>query len=351
MITIIKQILVKFYFKLRDLIYVFLGSIETNKYFRDNTDKAFLVGTPEHDNMGDHAIALSEIAFINKHFPGYKIIEITVESWRKYKNNLKKYVKPNDMFFLTGGGNMGDIYVLDEELRRFIISSFKDNKITIFPQTIYFTNTQRGKKELDKTISTYRNHHKLLICARENMSYELMKKYFGEGKVFLCPDMVLGWDINRFERSKPIYDIGLCLRNDCEKSEIEKHIDLTKLKEDFNVQEFNTCHTSGINKSERIKYISELLKVISANKVIITDRLHCLILASKLGIPCIVSSGDSHKIKSTLKWLTTAHEIKEYMKTDDLYQIVSLLLSQGHEVFENKYEDYFIALSERIKRL
>lgn len=348
----IKNIFVKLSFAIRDFIYIILGVYATKKYFHStNLPRVFLMGTPEHDNMGDHAIALSEIDFIKKHYPKYKIVEITVESWKKYKWNLKRYVTNNDMFFMTGGGNMGDIYVLDEELRRYVISNFKNNKVVIFPQTIYFTQTHRGIKELKKTISIYKAHPRLLICAREEISYNLMTEYFGKDKVFLCPDMVFDWDIEIYARSSSIYDVGLCLRDDCEKSKIKEFINIEQLKKDFKVLEFNTCHTSGIAKEERTEYLSKLIKTISANKVIITDRLHCLIIASKLGVPCIVSAGDSHKIKSTLKWLNLPKKIKYISPKDDLYQLISVLQSECCETFRIEFDKYFNELYERTKRL
>ena len=208
--------LVKIYFLLKKLFDITFGFFLTKKLIQGKTDKpkAFLIGTPEHDNLGDHAIALAEYQFLTKYFPELEIVEITVESWRKYKTSLKKYVTNRDIFFMTGGGNMGDIYLADEELRRFIISRYPNNKIIIFPQTIYFSKTLKGDKELNKTKTIYNQHKNLMICAREKMSYEYMQQVFS-CKLYLCPDIVFGLKLDVIpSKSKGV--VGVCLRNDCE---------------------------------------------------------------------------------------------------------------------------------------
>ena len=43
-----------------------------------------LIGTPEHDNLGDHAIATAAEEMIRKSLPEYNFIEISVESYFKH---------------------------------------------------------------------------------------------------------------------------------------------------------------------------------------------------------------------------------------------------------------------------
>ena len=128
--------LVKVYIRCRNIKDNIFGYVKTKNIVigTKGYKKAFLVGTPKHDNLGDHAIAYAEIKFIRQYFPEYEVIEIPVEEWHKYKVSLKKHVNTDDVFFITGGGNMGDVYLNDEILRRFIIKNYINNAVVVFPQ-------------------------------------------------------------------------------------------------------------------------------------------------------------------------------------------------------------------------
>ena len=58
---------------------------EYKKIFRDNPNTVFLLLTPEHGNIGDHAIAFSETSFIS-HL-GLKYIEITGRKLDDYRKS------------------------------------------------------------------------------------------------------------------------------------------------------------------------------------------------------------------------------------------------------------------------
>ena len=58
---------------------------------------------------------------------------------------LKKMLNKKDVLILTGGGNFGNQYMDDEKIRRLVIQKFPQNKIIMFPQTMYFTNDAIGE--------------------------------------------------------------------------------------------------------------------------------------------------------------------------------------------------------------
>ena len=52
--------------------------------------KIFLVGTPMHGNLGDHAIAIQEQYFFEDFFPDYEYFEILMPMYHTQKKNNKK---------------------------------------------------------------------------------------------------------------------------------------------------------------------------------------------------------------------------------------------------------------------
>lgn len=84
-------------------------------------------------------------------------------SGKTKSNNYQK-----DLLVITGGGFLGSMWLYNaENTVREIITDYPDNKVVILPQTIFFENNERGKKEFLKTSRIYNNHDKLTICLRE----------------------------------------------------------------------------------------------------------------------------------------------------------------------------------------
>lgn len=141
-----------------------------------NTKKIIYTLVPTHGNLGDQAIAYASRKYLKDNFSEYEVIEINCEDSYKYTNALKNIVKKDDLIFLHGGGNMGNHYIPEEEARRHIINTFPNNKIISFTQTMYFSNDEEGRRELKKTKEVYDSHKDFTIIAREDKSYDIMKK-------------------------------------------------------------------------------------------------------------------------------------------------------------------------------
>ena len=152
--------------------------------------KAVLIGVPHHNNLGDHAIVLAEREYIEDNFKEYQYYEVSEETAEKCLEKVKKHIHPEDILFLHGGGNLGDEYLYVEEARRKVVQLFPNNIIIFFPQTMHFSNTEKGKRELNKSREIYANHKKLVMVAREEVSYQTMKKEFYENNVIKTPDIV-----------------------------------------------------------------------------------------------------------------------------------------------------------------
>lgn len=310
---------------------------------------AYLIGTPLHNNIGDHAIALAEIDFINKYFHEYFIQEIFVDKWREYVHGLKKHIKKSDIIFITGGGNLGSIYLEDERLKRYIIEKYKNHKICIFPQTVEYESSKKGEHELRKTQKCFGAHNHLLIVAREKKSYLRIKDIFPSNEHYCCPDMAFQLNFSKSNvQNKTNELVGICLRNDIEATDdyFEKERKCLTLARDYSYEFFSTLDTGTISPNQRKEKVDKLLKCISKYKFVITDRLHGMIFSIISGVPCVAIATRSPKIISTLDWKEIQNKACLFQKEGvDVEHIMSAYIPFDNECFRS----YYIELARRVR--
>jgi len=280
---------------------------------------------PIHENLGDQAIFMAENNFIKKHFPKSSILAIRLVVSKLDKKILHFLIKKNDIILGLGGGNFGDAYVEEEKLRRFFVNNFSDNRIIIFPQTIHFSDSQSGRQELAKSISVYSRHNNLSLIAREEHSYQLMRKYFNHNVILLTPDIVLS--LNIINKSYKRKGIKICLRNDQES--LLSHQD--KLKINRLAIKYNS-DISFIDTISKIKFyflrnksntVKKKLYEFSTAELVITDRLHGMVFSAITGTPCVVFSNYNHKVTGTYRWLYKLPYIYYCTDINNLEQCIS----------------------------
>lgn len=71
------------------------------KWFKKN--RIFLFDTADHDNLGDHAIALAEIEFIKRELPDYAIIEVPGGNILRHTVLYKIFTRDTDIITIAGG--------------------------------------------------------------------------------------------------------------------------------------------------------------------------------------------------------------------------------------------------------
>lgn len=146
-----------------------------------------LIDVPNYRNIGDNLIWKGELDFLN-----------TIPFKNLYSANMATYwhknVPKNAIILLQGGGNFGDIYVDSQMLRLEVIKQFPNNKIIIFPQTIYYQNEDILKKQSE----IFNAHKNLIICARDSESYKRITKYVDSSKIKLLPDMAFCMDLTSY---------------------------------------------------------------------------------------------------------------------------------------------------------
>lgn len=313
------------------------------KTLRTSTpDTVFLVGTPIHPNIGDSAIVLAELAFLKKILPqGLKLVEITDDSLRRNRELVFRSIRRSGTLPILwhGGGNMGDLWTGQERMRRDFFSAFPDRRIISFPQTIYYSDTEKGRRLAAESVPYYNGKAGLTLTAREPGSYEIMRALYPDTDMYLIPDIVLSSCAEEFGvKPQPRQGVLMCLRGDVEKSVGDEFWEDLKalfgrLGEDCRVTDMGA--DSIISTEDRARIVRKKMQEFRCAKMAVTDRLHGMVFAALTGTPCIVFSNYNHKVKSTCDWLTHLPYIRYAETMEEAERCVPELLAMENCVFDN----------------
>jgi pyruvyl transferase EpsO len=255
-----------------------------------------ILDTPSHGNIGDHLIHVGELSFLN-----------SLPHKKKYGSSLYTFnnsrISGNDLIVMHGGGNFGDIWHLHQKFREKIISSFKNNKIIIMPQTIFFNED----KNLKKAISVFSEHHNLTICTRDQRSYEIAVNNFTKNTVLLMPDMASYKKLGFVKRaSETIRKVLFMKRTD---KELKADYPLPYIK-NIEIKDWPTFENNYFNylpdkHTQSDFYLNEGIIFMANYDLVITTRLHGCILAALLGIPVIMVDNSYGKNRTYYEtWLS-----------------------------------------------
>ena len=173
------------------------------------------------------------------------------------------------------------------------------------PQTVYFENTLKGKKETEVSRDIYSKHKKIVFCLRDKASYDfvLKNKFISNpDNCLFIPDMVLGLEFSLESATRN--GVLLCFRSDREKimsyedkKPIKKYLWSKGIKTTFT----STVYLHNISRQKRHDELNAKLKEYSGAKLVITDRLHSMLFAAITGTPCIAFDNKTGKVKGVLK--------------------------------------------------
>lgn len=324
-------------------IKIFLLKIFYNK----KRKKLFIIGVAEHGNFGDFAISEAQNAFLKEHFDN-PIIEITEEEISNPLTfrRIEAMLGPDDIIFLQGGGNHGNMYSFHEMYRREVIRHFRNNRIVMFPQTYYFSDDEDGKKQSKISSEVYSSHPDLILAFRDQLSYTLACKAYPENTVIFCPDMVL-YLSDRFDKSDSLdSDIMILFRSgkEAKYQPTEKESLIATLERKYKLA-FNSHSTNEkITKSNRYFLIKKQVELYSKSAVVLTDKLHGAIFSILTATPCVMLSTYNHKLNEFYKIFK---DVDGYYFADTLDDIIPLVekaimvRSCKNPDFSENYENFY----------
>ena len=316
--------------------------------------RIFLVGTPEHSNIGDAAITLGEFEFIHRYFPEYRVIELSAYDFSDWYTRIAAEIHAKDLIFLQAGGNLGNIYRSEEELRRRVITDFRQNQIVILPQTVYFSQDEEGRRELAITQQIYNRHLNLMILTRGYDSLRKAKEYFPNAKCMCSLDMALMFRVDyELDRS----GVLLCLRDLNDESGLsqEQYDQVFRTMDKLQaavVKTNNLYHgdrESNIYRNLRWEAVTDELKKFASCKVAITDRLHGLIFAIITHTPCVLIRSFNQKIPEFYNLVKQSNAIFYIDNAiDQLEKVVSIAMLVSEAKYPEITEDYYEKIAQWI---
>lgn len=304
-----------------------------------------LLDPPAQENVGDSAILLGEMNFFNSEF---EFERMYFYDWRNFKSSAEKYIDKSDIIFIHGGGNFGDIWPNHHNIRKAVIKNFRHKKIIQLPQSIHFSSND----ELQNTKFLIGNHPDFTLLVRDKRSFEFARKEF-DCTVTLVPDMAFYMD--PIKASAPTCDVFSLLRTDKEaiadhrriQSEL-KALGVSAISGDWLSRSksaeayLNRVATkfgrafSNINWSfaaqifqlrmayarQRVQFGIDLL---AQGEIIVTDRLHAMILSFLLGRPVLAFDSFDGKISAFQNaWLASSCNVGIVESASELVERVKM---------------------------
>lgn len=321
----------------------------------ENKGRTWLFCAADYCNLGDHAIAEAEHDFFSKRL-GMELLEVPHAEYRSVAKYVIEKVRTEDLLLITGGGFLGSLWIDGEKQVRDIIRRFPKNPVCILPQTLYWENGDRWEIERQQTAKVYHEHTgKLLLCARDDKSEQLMHEYYKGCSICTCPDMTLSMDWSGYFNKETRKGAILCLKDD--KESVLNEEEKTFLTE-VGVQtckEVSVCTTiiSGyFAEEERTSLLREKLCEFAKAELVITDRLHGVLFSAVTGTSCIALDNCNHKICETFKWVENINNIRYVRDILEIEQAVEKVLKHRESNYTtDMWKGRFDELKVRIQDL
>lgn len=322
----------------------------TEQYsLKKNVKNIFIIGVPNHANLGDYAIGYAEQKLFGDLYPNANVVTVNMSQFGRDIEGIKMLSHVQDILILTGGGNLGNVYMDDEDIRRRTLQMFPDNQVILFPQTMYFTDDEEGRTQAEITRQIYNQHRHLILTAREEYSLKAMEKLF-QKKCYLLPDVVMTLkppSVNGVRKNA-----SLCLRSDSEgilREEDWEYLHSTLEKVYDTVEVFDTVRNDVTDPDDFPQAFEEVLRLFRTTKLVITDRLHGMILAAVTQTPCIVLDNYNYKIRGCYAWLKELPYIKYVSELSEVETAIAQLGRRKEcEYPAADYQDTFKAFLEEV---
>jgi pyruvyl transferase EpsO len=305
-----------------------------------------LIDFPDHWNTGDSAIWLGELAWLAD-------IGARVRYWADAasytRGALARALGRDGVIFISGGGNLGDVWQRHQRLREMVIRDFPDRTIVQLPQTIHF----RSGEAAARARAAFDAHPRLWLFVRDEGSLAYARAEF-RATATLCPDLAFFMGASR-RPAPPESDILWLRRADRESSFDEGPADAG----DVIVADWPDGGTTPIQRvhrwarphltraSGRIAAVDRMVgrsyawqarqrvelgyRLLGRGRVVITDRLHGHILSLLLGIPHVLCDNSYGKVRRFYDAWTASSPLVEWADSPaEAIAIARSLVDRAH---------------------
>nr|WP_300839496.1 polysaccharide pyruvyl transferase family protein [uncultured Acetatifactor sp.] len=320
---------------------------------RPGQKRIILLNTHDNVNVGDHAITIAELYFFRKYLPEYEVVEVPLSLCTKEMNHISQFITREDLLIVTGGGFLGSLWLTGGERNvRKIVRQFPGNRIVVFPQTMYFENNAEGRKQREISRRIYNSHKNLTFCFRDVSSYNLGNEILDDTvQKRYVPDMV-----TLLDRSSEIYprkDALICIRKDREgivSGRSIEEIEMFFQKNSISVNKMSMLAGDDEIHADRMDLLNMKLHQMQTSRIVVTDRLHCMLLCAVSGTPCLAFDNISGKVQGGYDWINEIPYIRFVRSDMSLERELDSLLNMHPMAYENKsVEKEFEKLADFLK--
>ena len=350
--------------QLADLRYLLVKSLAGIPCL-DRAHCCALLNHPSHGNLGDHLIWAAQLHYLEqvRQLPVRYVASPDLCSHRKLESAVG-----DQPIVLSGGGQVGDQWPRLQDFIERVVDRYRRNPIVIFPQSLYFQDRSR----LQRAASILQRHPDLTLVLRDQVSYQFAQSHFSGCHLLLSSDMAFALPIDELFPAGQIGRLShprrpwlaLC-RGDREASStpwlpslapwrsllectdwlplerhwiwgdrrlpLSRHV-ATGVREllqrrllmphgalvrhhwlrGLPPEMQQMAQSSSLNRLS-LGMVHEACQQIAGRQLVITDRLHAVILASLLGVPSLAIDNHTGKIHSFLDtwapWLPQAEAV------------------------------------------
>lgn len=294
-----------------------------------------LVNFPNHGNAGDDALWLGAHAALRR--LGCAVVyECTPPS---FSHQALAGAHPEGPVLLNGGGNFGDLFAPQQQLREHLLAELRDRRLIQLPQSIHF----RDDRNFERVRRLVAAHGNFTLLLREQPSFEIASRF--QCPRLLCPDLALSlgalsrpvaasqpllW-LQRHRGSPEYRDPGpvpaavepvewLASLPDDEASWDDQLSSCLALNRQLTAQlamdpesaETQWSTLAATFKPLATAWMDRGLRLLSRGEVVVTERLHGHLLCVQLGIPHVVLDNAYGKCRATWDTWTSAHPLAHW---------------------------------------
>lgn len=256
---------------------------------------------PYYSNIGDILIWQGELEFLQN--TKCKCLGYASKDTCRFPK-----LPENVIILLQGGGNFGDLWKEHQEFRLQVVQAYPNNRIIVFPQTVFY----QDEDLMQRDAQIMGEHKHLVLCARDQKSYELLQKDF-TNTVLLLPDMAFCISTIHKKKSCCVSPKRGLYLNRSDKEFADNKINLPENLESHDWPTYERrylvikilngllrvkryCNSNLLDrvvdfwayKRLRCDLINTGVSFLAKYDIIYTTRLHVLILSILLGIECYV---------------------------------------------------------------
>lgn len=269
-----------------------------------------LLDFPHHNNVGDNAIWLGELAYLRR-----REVELVYTcDLASYSSRTLRERLGEGIILLHGGGNLGTLWPEHQAFRERIVTEHPDRRIVQLPQTVDFSD----RASLERARRVLGGHGGITVLGRDHESVRLLSEELGVPAA-LCPDTAFA--LGCLEREPPCREILWLARSDHEAAGQGQPSGLDGVETvDWLVGEpgrpwsYRTFPVTvrlrrGLHAAMRRsswfrriaapaaaaafeplawRRLGRGLRILSRGRVVVTDRLHGHVLCLQLGIPHVL---------------------------------------------------------------